>query len=470
MNPRIARWAGWTMVLSLVFALGLLYVLSSGKLLVSQRGALGGSLVKAEFKNAWPLVPGMTVRVSGAVAGTVESVDLTDQGTADVGLRLTRDVAVPRTDASAAIRQHDILGDTYVALELGGESEPLEGPIPVSRTIALPRLDELFSTFREPERQGMQALMTELSLAVEERGSDLNEAMLQIRPGMEALDDLLAELDGQEVDLRAVVTDAQRLTGQLAGSTQDIEAGTDALDGLLTSAAAQTPQLDRALEAAPEGMAAARRTLTQVGELADRAQPLARTLAQAAPELRAAAPLIAPFARDAAASVRVLAPVFDQLRRTLVAAKPVTGQLKDLDPVDVLLPASGLLEVLSPVFGDGAKALFGANSYGTDPKGQTGLGAVAVERGDQPTTPNADPRRMWMRTGVVLSCETFGVPIRPGCLARLLGQGVDAAIPVNLRAGRKQAVGGKDQAAKQGAGGNEQSDDPQLQVLDYLMR
>ncbi|UUY03636.1 MlaD family protein [Svornostia abyssi] len=459
MNPRIARWAGWTMVLSLVFALGLLYVLSSGKLLVSQRGALGGSLVKAEFKNAWPLVPGMTVRVSGAVAGTVESVDLTDQGTADVGLRLTRDVAVPRTDASAAIRQHDILGDTYVALELGDEEEALEGSIPVARTIALPRLDELFSTFREPERQGVQALMTELSLAVEKRGSDLNEAMLQIRPGMEALDDLLAELDGQEVDLRAVVTDAQRLTGQLADSTQDIEAGTDALDGLLTSAAAQTPQLDRALDRAPEGMAATRRTLTQVGQLADRAQPLARTLADAAPELRAAAPLIAPFARDAATSVRVLAPVFDQLRRTLVAAKPVTGQLKDLDPVDVLLPASGLLEVLSPVFGDGAKALFGASSYGTDPKGQTGLGAVAVERGDQPTTPNVDPRRMWMRTGVVLSCETFGIPIRPGCLARLLGQGVDALVPVNLRAGQKQAPGAKDQP-----------DDPQLQVLDYLMR
>ncbi len=268
MNPRIARWAGWTMVAALICALGLLYVLSSGKVLVSQRGALGGSLVKAEFDNAWPLVPGMTVRISGAVAGTVESVDLTDEGTADVGLRLTRDVTTPRADANAAIRQHDILGDTYVALELGDDPEELEGPIPPSRTLAMPRLDELFSTFREPERTAAQTLMTELSLAVEGRGSDLNRATLQLRPGMEALDELLAELDGQEVDLRAVVTDAQRLTGQLAGSTAEIEASADALDALLTRAAAQAPQLDATLARAPEGMAAARRTLAQVGELA----------------------------------------------------------------------------------------------------------------------------------------------------------------------------------------------------------
>lgn len=464
MNPRIAKWAGWTIVAALVFSLGLLYLLSSGKLLISQRGALGGSLVKAQFDNAWPLVPGMTVRVSGAVAGTVESVDLTEEGTADVGLRLTRDVEVPRSDASAAIRQHDILGDTYVALELGDESAPLRGPIPTSQTLAMPRLDELFSTFREPEREAMEVLFRELSTTVEGRGADLNAAILKVKPGLEALDDVLAELDGQEVDLRSVVTDAQRLTGQVAASNRELEASTEALDQLLTSAASRSSQLDQALAEAPDGMAATRRALAKVGDLADRSQPLARTLAEAAPELQAAAPLISRFAKDAGPTLDEIAPVLDRLRQTLIAGKPVTGKLKDLDPVDVLLPAAGLLEVLSPVFGDGATALFGASSYGTNPEGQSGLGAVAVERGDQPTNPDADPNRMWMRTGVVLSCETFGVPIRPGCLARLLGQGVDALTPVNLRANRQESAAEKTEAAKQAAA------DPELQVLDYLMR
>lgn len=459
MNPRIARWAGWTMVAAALLSFALLYLLSSGKLLVSQRGALGGSLVKVEFRNAWPLVPGMTVRVSGAVAGTVESVDLTDEGTADVGLRLTRDIPVPRADASAAIRQHDILGDTYVALELGDDDRQLEGAIPATRTLALPRLDELFSTFREPERKGMQVLLTELGLSVERRGGELNEAMLQLRPGLEALDDLLAELDTQENDLRDVVDDASRLTSRLAASTGEIDRSTVAVDELATSAAARTAQLDRALRAAPRGMAATRRALAQVSELSDRAQPLARTLAETAPELRASAPLIAPFSRDAAASVQALSPAVRRLRRTLVAGERVTPLLSGLSPVDVLLPAAGLLEVLSPVFGDGATALFGASNYGTSPQGQSGLGAVAVERGDQPSTPDVDPRRMWMRTGVVLTCESFGVPIRPGCLARLLGQGVDLLMPVNLRAGRKPV------AEKQPASG-----DPDLQILDYLMR
>lgn len=467
MNPRIARWAGWTMVLALVGALGLLYLLSSGKLLVSQRGALGGKLVNAEFRNSWPLVPGMTVRVHGAVAGTVESVELTDQGTAAVGLRLTRDIPQPRTDASAAIRQQDVLGDTYVDLELGNDSEPLQGAISAQRTLALPRLDELFSTFREPERQGLQALMTQLSIAAEHRGADLNAAILQLRPGMQALGDVLRELDNQEVDLRAVVQDAQRLSGQLADSSQDIDRGTQAMSGLLATTASRSQELDRLLANAPEGMAATRRALARVRLLTDAARPLALTLADAAPELRTAAPLIKPFSQDVKTTLTVLAPVISQLRATLKAAEPVSDRLTDLDPVDVLLPASGLLQVLSPVFGDGAKALFGADTYGADPKGQVGLGAIAVERGDQPTTPEVDPARMWLRTGVVLSCETFGVPIRPGCLAQLLGRGVDLLTPVNLRTAKDAKTPRETtQAAKQ----DPPADDAQAQVLDYLMR
>ncbi|MBJ7330366.1 MAG: MCE family protein [Solirubrobacteraceae bacterium] len=464
MNPKIARWAGWTMVAALLFSLLLLYVLSSGKLLISQRGALGGSLVKAEFKNAWPLVPGMTIRVNGAVGGTVESVKLTDQGTAAVGLRLTRDVPAPRADATAAIRQQDILGDTYVALELGHASEPLRGPVPTSRTMAMPRLDEVFSTFKEPERQALKAVVSELSMAVEGRGQDLNAAMLKLRPGFDALDDLFSELDSQEVDLRAVIADSQRLTGQLADSNQQIDSGTQAISELAATTASKSAQLDRTLAKAPEGLKATRDTLSQVTTLAEEAQPLAKTLAEAAPELRAAAPLIAPFAKDAGASIRELSPVFQKLRSTLAAAAPLTGELQNLDPVDVLLPAAGLLDVLSPVFGDGATALFGASTYGTDPKGQTGLGAVAVERGDQPTSPNVDPARMWMRTGIVLSCESFGVPIRPGCLAKMLGEGVDQLIPVQLRAAERGTAKGGERVERKDAS------DPQLQLLDYLMR
>jgi hypothetical protein len=109
------------------------------------------------------------------------------------------------------------------------------------------------------------------------------------------------------------------------------------------------------------------------------------------------------------------------MRKALAASEPVTARLDDLDPVDTLIPGSKLLGILSPVFADGAKALFGADTYGANPKGQTGLGAVAVERGDQPTTPNFDAARMWVRTSTVVTCEMFGLPIKPGCLLDAIG-------------------------------------------------
>jgi phospholipid/cholesterol/gamma-HCH transport system substrate-binding protein len=143
-----ARTAGIGVIAAFVLALGLLIALRNGTILISQRGALGGVEVKAEFTNAAPLVSGQTVRVDGAIAGTVQGIELTDHGSAMVTMRLLHDIDPPRADATASIRQLDLLGDSYVSLSPGRSAKRLSGPIPTSRTIAMPRLDELFSTFR----------------------------------------------------------------------------------------------------------------------------------------------------------------------------------------------------------------------------------------------------------------------------------------------------------------------------------
>lgn len=457
MNPRVAPWAGWAMVVALLLSVGLLIALSTGKLLVSQRGALGGSLIYANFNNAWPLVPGSTVRVNGTVAGTVESVELSDEGTAKVALRLLADTPDPRADASVAIRQGDILGDTYADLDLGSAAPRLgERAISTERTVAKPRLDDLFSTFREPQRDGLRALVTELGRATDRRGDDLNAAILALRPGFEALDDLFTEMDGQQTDLGTVVEQSDRLVAQLAASDRSLDRGLVALDGVLGTAAARSANVDRTLAQAPSTLRALRSTLRDVEAVAQRTQPLARTLDRAAPELRAAAPLIAPFARAVAVSIRELEPAVERARRTMVAAEPVTARLKDLSPAEVLLPAAGLLRVLAPVFGEGAKVLFGAKSYGRNTKGEVGLGAIVAERGDPPVTPNEDPRRYMARLAFVLTCETFGVPIRPGCLGDIVGQGVP--LDESLIASR---------AARSATAADA---DSQRQLLDYLLR
>ena len=76
-------------------------------------------IVRAEFESARGLVEGNDVRIAGAPAGTVESLELTASGTALATLRLHDGIEPPRADASAAIRPVDLIGDTYVALDPG---------------------------------------------------------------------------------------------------------------------------------------------------------------------------------------------------------------------------------------------------------------------------------------------------------------------------------------------------------------
>src|SRR4051794_1671544 len=122
-------------------------------------GSSTGSTFQAEFQDARGLVEGNDVRVDGAPAGTVEHMQLTDQGTALVTMKLDDGIVRPTADATAAIRPVDLLGDTYLALEPGSSTAPLQGTIPVSRTLNAPRLDDLLRVFGEPQRDALKVLL-----------------------------------------------------------------------------------------------------------------------------------------------------------------------------------------------------------------------------------------------------------------------------------------------------------------------
>jgi hypothetical protein len=59
----------------------------------------------------------------------------------------------------------------------------------------------------------------------------------------------------------------------------------------------------------------------------------------------------------------------------------------------------------------------------------------AAEPGRQPFDPFADPRRNYWRGAGVLTCEAFGVPVGPGCLAKALAQPPRAGAPGGGAAG-----------------------------------
>src|SRR3954447_15470390 len=125
--------------------------------------ARGGDerVVRAEFASARGLVTGNDVRLDGAVVGRVRSIALTRRGTALVTLALRPRAAAPRSDATAAIRPGDLLGDTYVAYDPGAGRAPLRGTLGMARTTNAPRLDDLLATFDPGVRAALRTLIVE---------------------------------------------------------------------------------------------------------------------------------------------------------------------------------------------------------------------------------------------------------------------------------------------------------------------
>lgn len=400
----------------LVLAMLVLAPLTFALRALATGGSPGGSTFQAEFQDARGLVSGNDVRVDGAPAGTVEDMQLTDRGTAMVTMKLDDGIQRPTADATAAIRPVDLLGDTYLALDPGSSPAPLQGAIPLSRTLNAPRLDDLLRVFGEPQREALRVLLVEGGVALDRRGADLNKAALELSPALRAADGAMRELGSQNADLRSFVRDAERVTSQAAGRNRDLGHLVDSLDTTLSATASSSDGLDRSLAALPPTLAQVRSTTGRLSSTAQAALPLARSLQTTAPGLSEAAVRLGPFLRSTRRAAQELHPTISKAASllsdnggTFAALRQGLGQaVNDSPSLDRFMNA---VEPAAPAISAGFFKNFPDQ---------------AAEPGKQPFDPFADPRRHYWRGAAVLTCQTFGVRIHPGCLEDFLKAGGSA--------------------------------------------
>jgi len=414
-------------------AVAALLVLSVGFLVYSSQPKAGAKEVKAEFDSAFPLVEGMHVRVDGAIAGSAASIEVNDQGNAVVTMTLHDSIEQPMDDATAAIRQQDTTGDSYVAFDPGGDDsdQPLgeEGIVcsdydTCPQTLVAPRLDDLLNAFGPSERAGVQLLLVELSRALDRRGADLNAAAIELRPALVAANEALAQVNEQNDALKSLITSAESVTSQAAERDEELGRLVESLARTTRATAADTGALDAGLEKLPETVERARTTLAALSRAAVAARPLAEQLAAGAPDLAQALELLPGFLVDTEDWIQGSLPTLDLTRKVLRAAAPTleVGNRRIITgPFDL---SGATADLLNSVLGgeDAFPALFGDDSYGEAGAGTleaAGFGAVAVEPGNIPgSSYGADHAdRTWLRVSAIINCEVFGLPVRPGCLA-----------------------------------------------------
>ncbi len=101
--------------------------------------------IVAEFDNVSGVKKGGSVQVAGVVVGEVSNIWLKD-GYANLELKLDKTLEVP-VDTIASVKSQGIIGDKFIQLTLGGDSEMLEEGGTIVETESTVDIESLISKF-----------------------------------------------------------------------------------------------------------------------------------------------------------------------------------------------------------------------------------------------------------------------------------------------------------------------------------
>ncbi|WP_179473860.1 virulence factor Mce family protein [Mycolicibacterium vinylchloridicum] len=208
----------------------------------------GSFTIEAEMPDINNIQPNSRVRVGDATVGHITKIEL--QGWhALVTMRLNGDVTLP-ANSTAKIGLTSILGSQHVEL-----SPPTDAPaqgrlrqgslIPLSHSASYPTVE-----------QTLAAVSTVLN----------GGGLAQIQDITEAFS---TAFRGREQDLRGIISEIDRFTGNLNDQTDDIIAATESLNTLAKTFAANQPVLDKALATVPEALAVLNNERDNLAEAAD---------------------------------------------------------------------------------------------------------------------------------------------------------------------------------------------------------
>ncbi|MFW6694518.1 MlaD family protein [Streptomyces sp. MAR4 CNX-425] len=213
--------------------------------------------VTAEFEDVLSLVPQSAVRVNDVAVGRVTDIEVADDGwTAMVTMKVNGDVRLP-AGAYARIEQSSLLGEKYVQLLAPPEKERVDaqqagdlGSAPGDVTTAiLPDPDE--------------AAKPDIPLARTNRNPEVEEvfgalSMLLNGGGIEQLRTISRELnkalDGNETEVRSVLTRVDTLMTSLDDNKDGITDALDSVNRLSATLATRKTEIGTVLEDLSPGM------------------------------------------------------------------------------------------------------------------------------------------------------------------------------------------------------------------------
>ena len=267
--------------------------------------------VTATFQDAGQLVPGGLVQVAGATVGKVGDIRLSDDGQAEVELRLPHDWGPLHEGTRAIVRAPGLstAAGRYVDLMLGPATAPKipdGGRLPATATQTAVDLDEALDLFDRRTRIGLQRVIRGSARQTAGKSAKQNEALRYLDPSLVASTRLFGQLNRNSALLSRFLTASGRLSHDLAQNRLDL-AGLVQHGAIATNAIARDRgALGRAVAQLPDFQRRSIRTLGDVrGALSD----------------------LRPLVRESTPVTRRLLPLVKDLRALLEEAPPTVRAL-----------------------------------------------------------------------------------------------------------------------------------------------
>ena len=276
----------------------------------------GDYTVRARFASASNIVKGNPVKYGGRPVGSVTGIKITDDGEAELELRIDSDMAPLREGTRANLRMASLSGvaNRYVDLDLPpGKPEeiPDGGLIRSTDTTTQVDIDQLFNTFDAPTRRGLRDVLRGQAAAFGGRATEANLGLLYLNPSLVAADRLFREVNADTPALEGFVVETARLMTEVGERRDDLASLVDDLATALGAIARQDEALATSIGALPGFLRRAnttfvnlRATLDDLDPLVAESMPVARLLTPFLRDLRGFAEGARPTVRDLSAIVR----------------------------------------------------------------------------------------------------------------------------------------------------------------------
>jgi phospholipid/cholesterol/gamma-HCH transport system substrate-binding protein len=330
----------------------------------------------ADFPEAITLQKEADVRIGGVSVGKVKQLSLAPDSecqrdpatcnTTRATIEIDPQYAPISSDAEAILRQKTLLGETYVELTTGsqtqtqetsGEStqaqsstidvgqisgddapEPIEegGHLAQSQVQDQTQIDEIFQGFDDQTRAAFQSWMQNSAIAVNGRGLDLNDAFGNLGPFASDASDVLGTLRQQDQALRSLVRDTGSVFAALTSHDQALAGAIVGANHTFGALASQSRALADTFKIFPTFENEGRLTLDRLKSFAEDARPVfndlkpvARDLSPTLRDVRNLAPKARTLFRRLDPLIKVSATGLPSLRSFVRELRPV---MDGLDP------------------------------------------------------------------------------------------------------------------------------------------